>query len=283
MNDLSAAAAAPRRRDCGPVPAPVACVLAPLLLAGLAISLFILVVVHNALLFISILLISALVAAFLAWNGASFRRNAAVLSFVDRFPVSDLRTAKDGELVKITGVASCADISLDASYEKVGHCVYTSTLLHEYKQPSWKPAKAISQCFPWNLAYVERFTTDFYITDATSGVRALVKAGYSSKVFPLVYENMLIKTTSLNRELSLTLKNWLDERHLSAEARLLRLEEGYIKEGSSLTVMGTLNRKSGVLMIVPPSEPISTGCIFQKFLLPIVFDGLVLRFSEQTG
>lgn len=75
--------------------------------------------------------------------------------------------------------------------------------------------------------FLQRFTTDFYITDARSGVRALVKAGNNSKVFPLVYENTLIKTASLNRELSLTLKNWLDERHLSAEARPLRLEEGY--------------------------------------------------------
>ncbi|XP_039121632.1 uncharacterized membrane protein At1g16860-like [Dioscorea cayenensis subsp. rotundata] len=295
MNDLSSSAssAARRRSDCSPVPAPVVCVLVPILLAGLAVSLFILVVVHNALLFIFILLISALAVAFLAWNAAGFRKNAAVHCFVDRFPVSDLRTAKDGELVKITGFASCADISLEASYEKVERCVYTSTLLYECNQPNSKAAKAISQCFPWELNLprgerrilltCERFTTDFYITDARSGVRALVKAGNNSKVFPLVYENTLIKTASLNRELSLTLKNWLDERHLSAEARLLRLEEGYIKEGSSLTVMGTLNRKSGALVIVPPSEPLSTGCLFQKFLLPVVFDGLVIRFSEQSS
>ncbi|KAH7686909.1 hypothetical protein IHE45_04G135100 [Dioscorea alata] len=285
MNDLSSSAssAARRRSNCSPVPAPVVCVLVPLLLAGLAVSLFILVVVHNALLFIFILLISALAVAFLAWNAASFRKNAAVHCFVDRFPVSDLRTVKDGELVKITGFASCADISLEASYEKVERCVYTSTLLYECSQPNSKAAKAISQCFPWSLIYLERFTTDFYITDARSGVRALVKAGNNSKVFPLVYENTLIKTASLNRELSLTLKNWLDERHLSAEARLLRLEEGYIKEGSSLTVMGTLNRKSGTLVIVPPSDPLSTGCLFQKFLLPVIFDGLVIRFSEQSG
>lgn len=74
-----------------------------------------------------------------------------------------------------------------------------------------------------------------------------------------------------------------DVNFLSPMMQFLHFNDRYIKEGSSLTVMGTLNRKSGALVIVPPSEPLSTGCLFQKFLLPVVFDGLVIRFSEQSG
>nr|XP_010919348.1 uncharacterized membrane protein At1g16860 [Elaeis guineensis]XP_010919349.1 uncharacterized membrane protein At1g16860 [Elaeis guineensis] len=281
MNDLSATAAG--RRCQLPVPSTVPCVIVPLLLAALAVSLLILVVVHNALLLATVLLFSALIASFFLWNAASFRNDRAVLVFLDRLPTSDLVTARDGQLVKITGFASCEDLSLESSYEKVGRCVYTSTVLYEYSGFGSKPANANGRYFQWNLIYVERFAADFYITDIKSGARALVKAGYTSKVFPLIDENILVNTTSKTRELSSTLKNWLERRYLSAEARLLRLKEGYIKEGSSLTVMGMLSRKNGALMIVPPPEPFSTGCLLQKFLLPADIDGVVLKFSGKNS
>lgn len=68
---------------------------------------------------------------------------------------------------------------------------------------------------------------DFYITDAKSGMRALVKAGHNSKVIPLIDENVLVNTTHRNREVSSTLSKWLEERNLSPEAHMIRLEEGY--------------------------------------------------------
>ncbi|EEC77729.1 hypothetical protein OsI_16827 [Oryza sativa Indica Group] len=71
-----------------------------------------------------------------------------------------------------------------------------------------------------------RFAADFYITDAKSGKRALVKAGHDSRVVPLIDENLLV-TTSGNTELSSTLRCWLDERNIpSEECQLIRLEEG---------------------------------------------------------
>ncbi|XP_010933777.1 uncharacterized membrane protein At1g16860 isoform X1 [Elaeis guineensis] len=281
MNDLSGTATG--HRCLSPVPAAVPCVIVPLLLAGLAVSLLILVVVHNALLLAAVVLLSAVSAVFLLWNAASFQKHGALLVLLDRLPTSDLVTARDGQLVKITGFASCGDLALESSYEKVGRCVYTSMLLYEYCGFGSKPANANSRYFWWNLAYVERFATDFYITDVKSGTRALVKAGYNSKVIPLIDENILVNTTSKNRELSSTLKKWLERRQLSAGARLLRLKEGYIKEGDSLTVMGMLSRKDGVLMIAPPPEPFSTGCLLQKFLLPVDVDGLVLKFSGKNS
>ncbi|KAG1362253.1 putative membrane protein [Cocos nucifera] len=101
MNDLSGTATG--RRCLAPVPAAVPCVIVPLLLAGLAVFLLILVVVHNALL-AAVLLLSAVSAFFLLWNAASFRNHGALLVFLDRLPASDLVTAMDGQLVKITGV-----------------------------------------------------------------------------------------------------------------------------------------------------------------------------------
>ncbi|XP_008810698.2 uncharacterized membrane protein At1g16860-like isoform X1 [Phoenix dactylifera] len=281
MNDLSGTAVGRRFR--APVPAAVPCVIVPLLLAGLAVSLLILVVVHNALLLAAVLFLSAAASSFLLWNAASFRNHGALLVFLDRLPASDLVTARDGQLIKITGFASCGDLSLESSYEKVGRCAYTSTLLYEYCGFGSKPANANSKFFQWNLAYVERFATDFYITDMKSGTRALVKAGYNSKVIPLIDENMLVNTTSKHGELSSILKKWLERRRLSSGACLLCLKEGYIKEGNSLTVMGMLSRKNGVLMIVPPPEPFSTGCLLQKFLLAVDVDGLVLKSSGKNS
>lgn len=57
----------------------------------------------------------------------------------------------------------------------------------------------------------------------------------------------------------------------------------YMKEGSSLTVMGMLSRKNGVLMIVPLPEPLTTGCALRKFLLPIDVDGLVLIYHRDDS
>lgn len=74
--------------------------------------------------------------------------------------------------------------------------------------------------------FMQRFSTEFYITDRKSGIRALVNAGTNCKVFPLVIESRLIETTRKCRVLSSHLQSWLRERNLSAEARALRLEEG---------------------------------------------------------
>lgn len=107
-NDLSTSASASpsaiRRRWRGPVPASVHWVLIPLLLAGLGVSVFVLAVVHNALLFLGIIVISVLAVAFLLWNLLASRSNRGLLLFLDRVPDSDLRTAADGRIVKITGV-----------------------------------------------------------------------------------------------------------------------------------------------------------------------------------
>lgn len=50
---------------------------------------------------------------------------------------------------------SCGNVSLESSYEKVGRCVYTSTLLFECGELGLKPVDVKESCFGWRLAYSE--------------------------------------------------------------------------------------------------------------------------------
>lgn len=67
---------------------------------------------------------------------------------------------------------------------------------------------------------------DFYISDFQSGLRALVKAGYGAKVAPFVNETTLVNITKENRDLSPTFLQWLADRSLSSDDRVMRLKEG---------------------------------------------------------
>ncbi|KAL8166996.1 hypothetical protein V2J09_008495 [Rumex salicifolius] len=267
-----------------PIPYLAIFVLIALFLLGFGVSLFILVEVHNAVFLVSLLLLFSLVFTFLLWNSLSRRRRAALHLFLRSFPESDLRTAHLGQLVKITGPVSCGDISLESSYEKVGPCIFTSTLLYECKKFGSRLPNA-SELWPlWSLAYSERFCTDFYICDQKSGIRALVKAGFGCNITPLVKESRLVNTRRKNGfTLSQSLKKWLDDRCLSNNACLIRLEEGYITEGSLVTVAGIFHRENNIIMIVQPPELLSTGCIWPRLLLPMDFDGVILDIHENSS
>ncbi|KAK2989914.1 hypothetical protein RJ640_008881, partial [Escallonia rubra] len=285
MNDLSNTPltdAGHRHYTCKPIPTLAIYVLALLFLIGLGVSIFILAVVHNALFLLLLLSLAALVAAFLLWNSLNWRRNGAVLFYLRSFPDSDLRFARDGDLVKITGLVTCGSISLESSYEKVAPCIYTSTSLYEFGELGLKPADVKESWFQWRLVYSERFSADFYLTDGKSGITVLVKAGQGSKVFPLIAESRLVNSTRKCEILSSHLRKWLNDRSLPVEARLLRLEEGYIKEGSSVIVIGMLRRNADSTIIVQPPALISTGCLLRKFLLPVDVDGLILGVPKMA-
>ncbi|CAN6240330.1 unnamed protein product [Urochloa humidicola] len=271
LNDLCTTAAGGGAGAGTPPPFPraAAWAVAALLAVGLGVGALVLAAVRSAALLVVAVLLSAAVAAFLLWNAAAAASGRALRRFVDGLPASSLRVAADGQLVKITGLVSCGDISLISSYEKVENCVYTSTLLRRCARWGSMILNPWNRHSKWKLTHAERFAADFYITDAKSGKRALVKAGHHSKVVPLIDENLLV-TTSRNTELSSTLKFWLEERNLSSEeAQLIRLEEGYIREGMRLSVIGMLSKKNGDAMILPPPEPLSTGCVLMSCLLHI--------------
>lgn len=67
---------------------------------------FILGAVHNAILLIVVVVLFGLVAALFTWNTCWGRK--AITGYIARYPDTDLRTAKNGQYVKISGVCdSC--------------------------------------------------------------------------------------------------------------------------------------------------------------------------------
>ena len=63
---------------------------------------FILGAVHNAILLIVVVILFGLVAASFTWNTYWGRRS--IMGFVAHYPDSELRTAKNGQFVKVSGV-----------------------------------------------------------------------------------------------------------------------------------------------------------------------------------
>lgn len=73
----------------------------------------------------------------------------------------------------------------------------------------------------------QRYVSDFYISDFQSGLRALVKAGYGSKVSPFVIPETVANVTAQTKDLSPSFLQWLADRSLSNDSRAMRLKEGY--------------------------------------------------------
>ncbi|KAL5773163.1 hypothetical protein ACOSQ2_013087 [Xanthoceras sorbifolium] len=215
------------------------------------------------------------------WNCVWGRRG--LLGFVKRYPDAELRGAVDGQYVKVTGVVTCGSIPLESSYQRIPRCVYVSTELYEYKGWGGKSANPKHRCFSWGSRHSEKYVSDFYISDFQSGLRALVKAGYGTKVAPFVEPTTVVNVTKGNRELSPNFLRWLADRNLSSDDRTMRLKEGYIKEGSTVSVMGVVQRHDNVLMIVPSTEPVSTGCQWTRCLLPTYVEGLIFTCDDNQN
>ncbi|XP_061354365.1 uncharacterized membrane protein At1g16860-like [Gastrolobium bilobum] len=239
---------------------------------------FILGAVHNAILLIVIVVLFGIVVASCTWNIYWGRR--AIMGFIAHYPDSELRSAKNGQFVKVSGVVTCGNVPLESSFQKIPRCVYTATSLSEYRGWDSKPANPTQRRFTWGLRLLERRVVDFYISDFQSGLRALVKTGHGARVTPYVDDSVLINVNPTKEELSPEFLRWLGERNLSSDDRIMRMEEGYIKEGSTVSVMGVVQRNENVLMIVPPPEPITTGCQWTKCIFPASLEGLVLRCED---
>ncbi|PKA57521.1 putative membrane protein [Apostasia shenzhenica] len=242
---------------------------------------FILGAVHNAILLVVVVIIFGAVAALFLWNHCLGRK--AMIGFITQYPDAELRTAKNGQYVKVSGVVTCGNVPLESSFQKVPRCVYTSTRLYEYRGWDSKAANLKHRRFTWGLRSVERHVVDFYISDFQSGLRALVKTGYGASVTPYVDESVVVDIDASNKDMLPDFLRWLRERNLSSEDRVMRLKEGYIKEGSTVSVMGVVQRNDNVLMIVPPSEPFSTGCRWARCILPGSLEGIILRCEDTSN
>ncbi|XP_024529916.1 uncharacterized membrane protein At1g16860 [Selaginella moellendorffii] len=252
----------------------------PLFVMGFIAGAFILAAVKNPVLLIIITCLFVAVLLLLLWNTLWGKK--AVLSFADKHPDAQLATAKDGQYVKVTGVVTCGSVHLESPFQKVNRCIYTSASLHEYRAWHSKPANDKHQRFTWGLRHLERHIVDFYISDFNSGFRALVKAGYSARVSPYVEESKIVEVPAGNHSVPSDFTQWLTERNLSRDDRRMRLTEGYIKEGSSVTVMGVVQRNDNVVMIIPPPDAVSTGCQWPRLLLPVTLEGIVVTSQETS-
>lgn len=74
----------------------------------------------------------------------------------------------------------------------------------------------------------QKYVADFYISDFQSGLRALVKAGYGSKVSPFVKPATVFNVSKEKKDLSPNFLRWLADRSLSSDDRVMRLEEGSV-------------------------------------------------------
>ncbi|CAE6135334.1 unnamed protein product [Arabidopsis arenosa] len=212
--------------------------------------------------------------------GAFYLWRRGLMSFIKNHPDAVIRGAIDGQFIK---VVTCGSIPLESSYQRIPRCVYVSTELYEYKGFCGKSANLKHRCFSWGCRHAERYVSDFYISDFQSGLRALVKAGYGSKVSPIVKPTTVANVTSQTKDLSPSFLQWLADRNLSNDNSAMRLKEGYIKEGSTVSVMGMVRRHDNVLMIIPPAESVATGCKWWRCLLPTYVDGLIITCDENQN
>ncbi|KAG9455114.1 hypothetical protein H6P81_008018 [Aristolochia fimbriata] len=248
---------------------------------GLLVGVFMMVTVKKAIILVVVAAIFLPLGALVLWNYAWARRG--LKRFMKNYPDAELRGAKDGQYVKVTGVVTCGSIPLESSFQKVSRCVYVSTELQEYRGWGGKSANPRHRRLTWGLRHSERHVADFYISDFQSGLRALVKAGYGAKATAFVKPATVVDITKENRELSTNFLRWLADRNLSSDDRVMRLKEGYIKEGNTVSVMGIVQRHDNVLMIVPSQEPVSTGCQWASCLLPASIEGLILMCDESQN
>ncbi|KAL1211048.1 putative membrane protein [Cardamine amara subsp. amara] len=239
---------------------------------GLLIGAFLSVAVKKPLVMVAI--VAAIFPAVVVFLWNCVWRRKGLLDFIKNHPDAVIRGAIDGQFVKVTGVVTCGSIPLESSYQRIPRCVYVSTELYENKGFCGKSA---------NPKHAERYVSDFYISDFQSGLRALVKAGYGSKVSPFVIPATVADVTSKTKDLSPSFLKWLVDRNLSNDNRAMRLKEGYIKEGSTVSVMGMVRRHDNVLMIIPPEESVATGCKWWRCLFPTYVEGLIIACDENQN
>jgi hypothetical protein len=108
----------------GSFPKPIMWAVILLFVMGFIAGGFILGAVHNAVLLIVVVVIFGFVASLLIWNACWGRRGA--IGFVNRYPDADLRTARDGQYVKVTGVRNSDIICFSQLFSKHCFALYVS-------------------------------------------------------------------------------------------------------------------------------------------------------------
>ncbi|CAL5411838.1 unnamed protein product [Camellia sinensis] len=262
---------------------PVMWVFVVVAVMGSMIGAFLMVAVKKVLILPVVAGIVAAVTAVVVWNCAWMKRG--LLGFLNRYPDAELRGAIDGQYVKVTGlVLSLVAVfplnHLSRGYQDVSMFLPNCTSIEDGVANLQILNNASSH---GDVDRQRRYVADFYISDFQSGLRALVKAGYGAKVAAFVKPTITVDLTKENRDLSPSFVRYLADRSLSSDDHIMRLKEGYIKEGSTVSVMGVVRRHDNVLMIVPSTQPVSAGCQWIRCLLPTYIEGLILTCDESQN
>uniref|UniRef100_A0ACD6AFX5 Uncharacterized protein n=1 Tax=Avena sativa TaxID=4498 RepID=A0ACD6AFX5_AVESA len=216
----------------------------------------------------------AAAAAVLSWNAARCAAEA------ERFFRASPDTAFDqadmpiGELVKITGQVTCGRVPVGACFHDAARCVFTSVRM--YGRRGWAGACC---CSRWQLRHSEARSTSFYISDRNSGRRFYVRAGEATKITWMIKR----KTVSFDgdtKAASRSLKSWTESRGVSCDGGAVRVEEGFIREGDTASVIGVLKKHHAYDVVDAPEGVVSTGFQPARCMFPVLVEGLVLIGSE---
>ncbi|XP_051199310.1 uncharacterized membrane protein At1g16860-like isoform X2 [Lolium perenne] len=121
-------------------------------------------------------------------------------------------------------------------------------------------------------------STSFYISDRNSGRRFYVRAGEGAKITWMIKRKM-VSFDGEKKGASRSLTSWAESHGLSCDGAA-RVEEGFIREGDTASVIGVLKKHHAFDVVDAPDGVVATGCQPARFMFPVLVEGLVLIGSE---
>ncbi|KAL0321094.1 UNVERIFIED_CONTAM: putative membrane protein [Sesamum radiatum] len=284
---------------------------------GLIVGAFFMAAVKKAVILVVLVAVLVPTVVILVWNYAY--REQGVLGFLRKYPDAKFKDAVDGQYLKVTGVISHAPILVFIGWNNVNvdniwrlwyylfdrahvYAVLWSSLVAAYLlklhfrryqdasmfHPSYMNTEVVVESQQMLNTISSLGDADIQrvpgpSTRKISLTPSIQYCNCSVVIIIIVRPTVVIDVTKGNKGLSPNFFSWLSERGLSGDDRQMCLKEGYIKEGSTVSVMGVVRRHDNVLMIVPPTEPVSTGCRWLCCLLPTYIQGLILTCDESQN
>lgn len=181
-----------------------------------------------------------------------------------------------GELVKITGQVTCGRVPVGACFHDGARCVFTSVQMYGRRGWAWACC-----CRRWQLKHSEARSTNFYISDRNSGRRFYVRTGEGgAKMTWMIKKNTVSFDGGDSKGAPRrSLENWAASHGLSC-AGAVRVEEGFIREGDTASVIGVLKKHHACDIVDAPAGVVATGCQPARCMFPVLVEGLVLIGSD---
>ncbi|CAM0909890.1 unnamed protein product [Alopecurus aequalis] len=215
----------------------------------------------------------AVAAAVFSWNVGRCAAEAERFFRLSPDTAFDQADMPIGELVKITGQVTCGRIPVGACFHDAARCVFTSVQMYGRRGWAWACC-----CSRWKLRHSEARSTSFYISDRNTGKRFYVRAGERAKITWMIKR----KTVSFDGDTkgaSRSLKSWTESRGVSCDGAV-RVEEGFIREGDTASVIGMLKKHHAFDVVDAPDGVVATNCQPARCMFPVLVEGLVLIGSD---